>query len=243
MGSRPGRAHWAIALAALVGAVAGSFLAASMDTAGISTEGSLPLLAGGPAIFVASLAGALLGAAGGALTAFWIGRASRKGVAAVAGSAAGIAVGAIVGYLSEILARAWITAFSGNPLEGAVVGGAIAGGYAGVAVAAMLRVFGDPDPHGHSDRRFAALLGSLLGLLAGAGGGSIGATLAQSVLVCPNGYYAYPFVPAGCNAGILQGAILFGIWGGAVAGAFGALVAAYVLPRLSRASSAGSPTA
>jgi hypothetical protein len=241
MATGPTSVHWAVAFAALVGGVVGSFVAASMDSVGLSTEGSLPLLAGDAAIYVAFLMGALLGASVGALTAFAIGRQRRQRIAAVAGSVAGIAAGLITGYLSELLASVWINAFSGNPLEGALVGGAIAGGLAGVAVAAVLRLFPDTGVGNSANGRFAALLGSVAGALAGMGGASVGATLAQSVLVCPNGYSVYPYVSSGCSAGILQGSLLFGIWAGAVTGAVGALVCATVLRRINRLSTTMSP--
>jgi MFS family permease len=232
METRPTRVHWAVALAALVGGIAGSFVAPSMDSLGVSTEGSLPLLAGGAAIYAASLIGALLGATVGAVTAFAIGRKRRQGVAAIAGSVAGIAIGVAVGYFSEGLAQAWVNAFSGNPLEGALVGGAIAGGFAGVAAAAILRVFRNLGTLVGREGSFTALSGSVLGLLAGMGGASIGATLAQSVSECPNGYYVNPYTPSSCVPGILQGSLLFGLWAGAITGAVGALVAASALSRL-----------
>jgi hypothetical protein len=243
METRPSRTQWAVALAALVGGVAGSFVAPSMDSLGVSTEGSLPVLAGGAAIYVASLLGALLGATAGASTAFAIGRRRHQAAAATLGSLAGIVVGMVVGYCSEGLAQAWINAFSGNPLEGALVGGAIGGGFAGVAAAAALRVFRSSGAPSSRERTFAALVGTIAGLLTGMGGASIGATLAESVLVCPNGYYTNPSTLPGCVVGILQGALLLGIWAGAVCGAIAALATAFVLSRLGTVTTATNPAA
>ncbi|MGA9839940.1 MAG: hypothetical protein WBE40_02705 [Thermoplasmata archaeon] len=232
MTSRPAGVHWAVALAALVGGVAGSFVALSIAALGPVVNGSLPLLAGGAAIYVGSLLGASLGASIAAITAFAIGRKGNPRLAAISGSFAGIVVGVLVGLLSEGLARSWVNAFSVNPLEGALVGGAIAGGFAGVAAAGMLRIFGNPGSEISREGRFAALLGSVLGVFAGMGGASIGATLAQSVVACPNGYYANSYQPAGCVPGILQGALLIGLWAGAILGALGGFAAAFVLSRL-----------
>jgi hypothetical protein len=237
----PARVHWAVALAALVGGIAGSFVAPSMDSLGISTEGSLPLLGGVAAIYAASLAGALLGTTTGAATAFAIGRKHHERIAAIAGSVVGIAVGVVAGYYSEGLAQGWVNAFSGTPTEGALVGGAIAGGMAGVAAAATLRVFRNLGGGTRHEGSFAPLLGSVLGLFAGMGGASIGATLAQSVVVCPSGYSANPDVLGGCAPGILQGSLLVGLWAGAITGAIGALVTASVLSRLGGAIAPTSP--
>jgi hypothetical protein len=213
-----------------------------MDSLGVSTEGSYPLLAGGPAIYVASVGGALLGALAGAVVAFAMGRRRRQRIAAIAGSSAGIIVAAIAGYFSENLAQAWVNAFSGNPLEGALVGGAIAGSCAGVAAAGVLSVFQDGGTPTRRTTPYAGLVGAVLGLLAGAGGGSIGGSLAQSALVCPNGYYAIPYRAVGCDAGILQGSLLFGMWAGAVFGAIGALVAALVISRLPETMTPSDPS-
>lgn len=232
MESGPSRTYWAIALATLVGGLVGSFVAPSMISLGISPEGNLPLLAGGAAIYAGSLMGALLGAAGAAMTAFFVAQKRGPRIAAITGSVAGIAVGVAVGFFSEPLAVAWVHAFSGNPLEGALVAGAIAGGYAGVALVATTRIFWKANPRVIREGGFLALLGSVLGLLAGMGGAGIGATLAQSVVACPNGYYENPFTPSGCVPGILQGSLLFGLWAGAITGALAALVTALVLSRL-----------
>lgn len=241
MASSPSRTHWAIGLATLVGGLGGSFVAPSMVSLGISTTGNLALLAGGAAIYVGSLMGALLGAAAAAVTSFILARWRGQRIAAIAGSVAGIGTGVVVGFFSENLAGAWVSAFSGNPLEGALVGGAIAGGVAGIAMVALLRVFRNVGARVSREGKLLALLGSILGLLAGMGGASIGATLAQSVVACPNGYYAHPFTPSGCVPGILQGSLLFGLWAGAITGAVGALVTASVLSRLGEALAAGPP--
>jgi len=243
METRPARVHWAVALAALVGGVTGSFIASSMDSLGISTEGSLPLLGGGAAIYTASLVGALLGATVGSVIAFTIARNGSHRIAAISGSVAGTVSGAVVGYFSEGLAQAWINAFSGNPLEGALVGGAIAGGFAGTAGAASLRTFRSLGARTGRERGFTALLGGLLGLLGGIGGASIGASLAQSVLACPNGYSANPYTPSGCASGILQGSLLLGLWAGAITGAVGAVLTAYALSVLGRGGAARNPVA
>lgn len=189
-------------------------------------------MAGLAAIYVASAAGALLGTTVGAVTAFVIGRRRHQRVAAIAGSVAGIAIGVVAGYYSDNLAVSWINVFSGNPLEGALAGGAIAGGLAGVAGAIALRTFQNLGAVVRHERKFAALSGSVLGLLAGLGGGAIGATLAQSVIACPNGYFSNPVIPSGCVPGVLQGSLLIGLWAGAATGALAAFLAASVLGRL-----------
>jgi MFS family permease len=240
MDARRARVHWAVAFAALVGGVAGSFVAPSMVSLGIRTGGSHPLLGGGAAIYVASVAGALLGVTSGALTAFvirgrrhfLIDRRRHQWVAAITGSIAGIAVSVVAGYFSEDLARLWVNAFSANPLEAALVGGAMAGSFAGVAGAATLRTFQSMRTRASRQGKFTALSGSILGLLAGLGGGSIGATLAQSVIACPNGYYSNPSPPSGCVPGVLQGSLLLGLWAGAATGAVAALVTTTLLSRL-----------
>jgi hypothetical protein len=241
--NRPARVHWAVAFAALVGGLAGSFVARSMDRLGISTERSFPLLAGEAAIYVASLLGALLGATVGALTAFGIGRSKNPAMAAVAGSVAGILMGVVVGYFSEYLAQTWVNAFSGNPLEGALAGGLIAGGFAGAVAAAMYRLSRKPPGLAGREEAFVAAYGSVLVLFAGMGGASMGATLAQSVLPCPDGYFTNPDFLPGCASGILEGSLLLGIWGGAIAGAVGAPAASLVLAyRGGAGSSLESPT-
>ncbi|MFZ1023452.1 MAG: hypothetical protein WAN87_04895 [Thermoplasmata archaeon] len=158
----------------------------------------------------------------------------------MAGSLAGIFAGAIVGYFSENLAQAWIKWYSGNPLEAAAMGGVIAGAFAGVSIAAVMRVFEDAEGGARRSGRFSALLGSLAGVFAGIGGASIGSTLAQSVLSCANGYSGNPYLQSGCAQGILQGSLLFGIWTGAIAGAISAWATAVILSRLRRHERPGS---
>jgi hypothetical protein len=111
---------------------------------------------------------------------------------------------------------------------------AIAGAFAGAAGAAALRVLRNDGAPRRAELQFSALLGSILGLFSGLGGGVAGGTLAESVLVCPNGYFANPFTPSGCAAGILPGAPLFGMWTGAVAGAIVAILTVFALSRLKR---------
>jgi hypothetical protein len=229
---RPTRLHWAVGLAALVGGEAGAFLAASLNTLALSTEGSRPLLAGGAAIYVGSLLGAVVGAAIAALVAFGVGRAGYEVTAAIGGSLTGLLGAGLVGYYSEPLAQAWINAFSGDPLAGALAGGAIAAGFAGVGAVAVLRALSPPASPGRRRASFAALIGSVAGFLVGIGGASIGSTLAESVSPCPNGYYGNPFTPGPCVPGLLQGSLLVGMWVGAVVGAATAVLASVVLARL-----------
>ena len=214
------RGRWSIALAAFVGSAAGGFVAPSMDSLGVSTEGATPLLAGGAAIFTASLLGAVLGAVAGALVAFVVVRAGRPRTGAITGSVFGILAGVLAGYFSEALAEAWVNAFSGNPLGAALIGGLLAGLLGGGTGAVIAHVSVRSVPSFGRPRTFAALLGGLFGLLSGIGGGGIGATLAQSASFCPNGYYANPSpLPyGGCVPGLLPGALVLGMWGGAVAG-------------------------
>lgn len=237
------RIHWAVAIAALVGAVGGSYVAPSMDSLGLSTTGNTPLLAGAAAIYLASMLGAALGAAAGAVFAFAIVRVASARVAALVGSVVGLAVSALAGYFSGELSVAWVNSFAGNPLMAALAGGILAGGYAGVATAAALRL--QPAGMESLGRRigFSGLGGGLFGLLAGAGGGSIGVTLAQSITPCPNGYYIVPRQFARCAPGLLQGSLLVGMWAGAVTGAILAIVAAWLMARLARldSGSARSP--
>lgn len=237
------RGHWSIALAAFVGSVAGGFVAPSMDSLGLSTEGGTPLLAGGAAIFVASLLGAVLGAVVGAVVAFvWV-RARRPGVGAVVGSVLGIVAGVLSGYFSERFAQSWVNALSANPQEAAFLGGVLAGLLGGGTGAVLASAAARSVPSFGRPRAFAALLGALLGLLSGVGGGSIGATLAQSATACPNGYYyANPSPPSGCAPGLLQGALLLGMWGGALAGAISAVAVFAVLSYANRSSQAERST-
>jgi hypothetical protein len=213
-------------MAALVGTVGGSFLAASVA---IYTVGPAPLLAGGASIFVGSLLGALVGAAGGALPAFVLGRAGWPRGGAFLGAIVGIGTGGAMGFLSEGTAQAWVNAFSGNALAGALVGGGIAGALVGIAVASSLRVLRRSGTPVKRAVQFAGLVGSLAGAFAGIGGAGIGASLAQAASVCPNGYFGNPYTPSGCVPGLLQGALLIGIWIGALMGAIGAMATAEVL--------------
>ena len=226
----------------MVGGVAGSFVAPSVDILGVSTEGSAPLLAGAAAIYVASALGALLGAGTAAIVAFGIGRTGRPRTAAISGSVTGTVAAVAAGYLSGNLAQSWVNAFSGNPLAGALVGGVIAGSAAGVAAASAHRIFRGPGALAGREEAFVAVWGSVLGLFAGMGGASIGATLAQSARACPNGFYANPSNPFGCVPGILQGSLLIGIWSGALMGAVGALATALLLALLARDSAPAHST-
>lgn len=229
MEGSPLRLHWAVALASLVGGSAGSFVVASVETLGPPVTGNLPLLGGIDAIFVASLLGALVGMSSAALVAYRVGRTGREGLAAVVGSASGILAGVVIGFVSESVAVRWVDAFSTKPLAAALVGGAFAGGFAGVAVAASLWALWGRGLRVLGTEIFAALVGGALGMLAGMGGANIGATLAQSATACANGYYANPGTGGACVPGLLQGALLVGIWVGAVAGTLAALATARVL--------------
>jgi hypothetical protein len=226
MQGAPARVHWAVALAALVGGVLGSFVGASTA---IYSYGSQPIAGGDAAIYVGSLAGAVVGASVAAAIALGVGRSGRAALGAVAGSVGGVVAGALVGYYAEGIAQWWISTYGGNALEGALVGGAIAGGYVGVAFGAVLSGLRKSGTPIRRVVQFAGLAGALAGMFAGMGGGSIGATLAQAASVCPNGYTSTPAVVSGCSAGILQGALLIGLWVGAILGAVGGLATAEIL--------------
>lgn len=144
----PSQAWWAVGLAALVGGVAGSFVAAWMDSLGVSTEGSHPVLGGAAALYAAFPSGAVLGMSCAAVVAFIVGRRGLPSLAAVLGSVTGIGAGAVAGYFSENLTEAWINWFGGNPFEGGLAGGIIAGALAGVATASIIRTLRPPTPPG-----------------------------------------------------------------------------------------------
>lgn len=242
MDSRAVQVQWAVLLAALVGGVSASFVAPSMVSLGIWTGGNRAILAGEAAIYVSSLTGAVLGTAVGAVTAIVVCRTRPAWVGSLGGSVAGIGIGVVVGYFSENIALAWFDAFSSNPLEAALVGGAIAGGFAGIAAAVALRALAKMGAAVVLDGKFAALTGSILGLLAGLGGGSIGATLVDSLLACPNGFFTNPYTTSGCVPGLLQGSLLVGLWAGAATGAIAAVGASSLLRRLQLGVAAPVPT-
>ena len=222
----PARVHWAVALAALVGAVGGSFLAASIA---IYSYGSQPILAGEGAIYLGSAVGAAVGAAAAALPAFVLGRSGWPQAGALLGAVVGVGAGGAMGLVSEGWAQGWVTAFASNALAGALVGAGIAGALAGVTAAAFLRILRRSGTPVKRLVQFAGLIGSVAGLFAGIGGASVGVTLAQAATVCPNGYYTNPYTPSGCVPGVLAGSLLVGIWVGALMGAIGAMVTAEIL--------------
>jgi len=222
----PGLGPWAVALAALVGTAAGSFLAASIASA-LVTAGWV--LGGSAAIYVASALGAVVGAGVAALVAFSLARFGWFRIGALAGALLGIAVGGAMGYVAESFAQSWIAAFSGNPPVAALVGGGLAGSLVGVAVAAALRILRRSGMPVKRAVQFAGLVGSLAGAFAGVGGASIGIALAEATTLCPNGYYSNPGFAAGCAVGVASGALLLGLWVGALMGAVGAMTTAEIL--------------
>lgn len=220
-------------LATWVGGVAGSFVAPSMDSLGISTEGSHPLLGGSAAIYVAFVLGGMLGSAAAAFVAYGAGRHGHERRATLLGGLAGIALAALAGYFSENVAEGWANAFFQLPFTAALVAGAIAGSFAGGAAAAVVRVYRPSGPPFSKERRFATLVGSLFGLWAGFGGGVLGAYL--SFAKCPYNVSAGVFgtvVTPGCD--FTQGSVAIGAWAGGAAGALSALLVAAVLLRWSR---------
>ena len=225
----PSRRAWAVALASWAGGVVGSFVAPSMDSLGISTGGSTPLLGGSAALFAAFALGAAVGSTTGALVAFLVGRRGHERIAAASGAGAGIVLSVVAGYLSEIVAEWWAGTFFQYPLSAGLVGGALAGGFAGVAAVALLRGLRSSGPKFPKERRFATLSGSVAGLWAGLGGGALGEYLALAK--CPEyaAGYGGPVVLAGC--GFTQGAIALGAWAGAAVGALSAFLTALVLSR------------
>ncbi len=212
----------------------GSLVAPSMDSLGISTEGSTPLLGGSAALFAAFALGAAVGSTAGALVAYSVGRRGHERVAAALGAVAGIALSAAAGYFSEIVAEWWAGTFFQAPLSAGLVGGGIAGGFAGVAAVALLRGLRSPEPRYPKERRFATLSGSVAGLWAGLGGGALGEYLALAKCSEYGGPFAGPAVLAGCD--FTQGAVAFGAWSGAAVGALSAYIAAFALSRT------GAPT-
>ena len=232
MDPQPSRGVWAVSLAALVGGVGGSFLAGSMDSLGLTTGGQYPLLAGDAELYTAFALGALLGPGVAAVAAYVLARAGHVIVAAVGGSMLGLLAGGLVGAFAENAAVWWTSEFSSNPYEGAAVGALIAGAAGGLAIVSVFRA-GRPAGSPAPSLRFAGLLGSIAGLLAGVGGGGVGFSLAESTKVCPNGYSGYPAAPPpNCFAGVGQGSLILGVWFGAAAGALGALATAWVLSRV-----------
>lgn len=233
------RTHWAVALAAWVGGLVGSFVAASMDSLGISTEGAQPLLGGSAAIYVAFVLGGMAGAATGAWVAFAAGRDGHEPRGALLGGAAAVGVAAVAGYFSEKVAEWWATTFFQEPLSAALAGGLIAGAAAGVASTALRRTVRPEGPPGSGERRFATLAGSLAGLLAGFGGGTLGSYLAQAL--CPGSTIGGPgpAVLSGCD--FTQAAPLLGAWAGAAAGAVTGLAAGILLPRMTARAPAETP--
>jgi hypothetical protein len=227
MRESPSRRATAITLAALLGLLAGSFVAPSMDTVGLTPEGTEPFLAGEAAIWVAMVGGALLGAAVAALVAHLLLRRTSAPLATIGGALAGTAFSAGLGFGSEAVAIGWTQAFSADPLLGALAGAAIAALFGG-ALGALLPRVGRAGPTGYG---LAILLGALVGGLAGLAGADAGETLADAPLVCPNGYTMNPAVPSGaCSAGVPQGIIL-GVWVGILVGALVAGLSTWLLDR------------
>lgn len=222
MARSPSPLHWSVGLAALVGAVAGSFLGSVVP---IYAPAAHPLLGGDAAIYVGTLLGAIAGAAAGSIVAFVLARLGRPALGAVVGSLAGLAAGAASGAFAEPAAADWVRAFSGDPLAAAFFGGAIGGTFVGIAAGVGVLVFQRQGTPVKEVVRFGGMVGALGGVLAGLGGGSIGATLAQSTTYCPNAAYN----GAACPPGLLQGAILLGVWGGGLLGAIAGLLTAEVL--------------
>lgn len=219
----------------------GSFAAPSIDSLfGTPPGGTTPLLDGGAAIFAAIALGAAVGSTAGALVAFSVGRRGHERVAAALGAVAGIVLAAVAGYFSQNAADWWAGAFFQYPLSAGLVGGGIAGGFAGVAAVALLRGLRSSEPRFRGERRFATLSGSVAGLWAGLGGGALGQYLALAKCAEYGGGYPGPYILAGC--GFTQGAIVFGAWAGAAVGALSAFLAVLVLSRRRAPTlGAGSP--
>ncbi len=229
-----GRLRWSVALAAFVGGVGGSFLAGVLYSIGatpfdLASIGARPVLAGEAALFVDFALGTPAGVSVGALVAFVVGRGGWERTGAVIGSVFGLIAAASVALAAPWIAVAWIDGFSSDPLEAAVVGGAIAGVFAGGIAAALQRTPRVVDPGARRPTALAAIVGSIAGLLAGVLGGGLGAMFAQSTSVCPNGYYVNPNTGAACPPGLVPGALIYGAWAGAVAGALAALAVDAVL--------------
>lgn len=204
-----------------------------MDSLGISTEGSRPLLGGSAAIYVAFVLGGMLGSTAAALVAYGAGRHGHERWATLLGALVGIALSGVAGYFSENVAEGWANAFFQLPMTAALVGGAIAGSFAGGAAAATVRVSRPTGPPYPKERRFATLVGSLFGLWAGFGGGILGAYL--SFAKCPYNVSAGVFgtaVISGCD--FTQATVVIGAWAGGAAGALSALLVAAVLLRWAR---------
>lgn len=229
------RLRWAAGTAALVGAAGGSVLAVSLRSLGLTPTGAAPLLAGDAAAFVDAVLGAAVGAFVAALVTLVVGWNGGETAAGVIGALAGLVGAAVVAEAGPSIAQVWTDAFSSNPLAAGLVGGALAGALAGAAVGSILRPLAPAQGPEPQPRKLAALMGSVAGLLSGLGGGSLGSSLAQSVRVCPNGYYGNPPVPPGqCSVGISPSAVLVGGWAGAVVGALLAAGVAALLAFLSR---------
>lgn len=235
--ARPTRRGWAVALAAWIGAIAGSVVAPSMDSLGFSLEGSHPLLGGSAAIYVAFALGPTLGACVGAGIAYVTAGRDHARRGALLGSVAGIVAAAVVGYFSEPIAEAWANAFRGAPFSAAFVAAVVAGAGGGVAAALLVRTMRPEGPRVARERRFSALLGSLVGLLAGLGGAALGAYLVLGDCATPGGTANLPSVSA-CD--FTQGALGLGAWAGAAVGAAAGLLTAAILARGATAPVAAS---
>ncbi len=222
----PAPVRWAVLLAALVGGTAGSLLATAVAPA---TYGTTPIDAGGPAVAVAFLLGAIVGAGVAALLAAALGLRGSPRAGAVAGAVVGLGVGGSVGLFAETIVSDWIAAYGGDPLAGALIGAVIAGGLLGVTVGAAVCSLRTPALRIKQLVRFAGLAGSVGGMFAGLAGGSIGGALAQATTVCPNGYFGVPLHSTGCSAGLFEGSWFVGLWIGALVGAMVALATAEVL--------------
>ncbi len=218
MDPSPARVHWAVAIAALWGTVTGSLVAASIA---LPSGGPTPVLGGAAAIFVGSFLGAAVGAATGAVPAFVLGRWGSPRAGTIVGAVAGLALGGAMGLTAEGVAQYWIRTYSADPLAGALVAGGIAGALVGIATAAVLRILRRSGTPVRRLVQFAGVVGGLAGAFAGIGGAGIGAGLAQSSMVCPDG--------ASCVSGVLAGSLLAGLWIGALMGAIGAMVTAEIL--------------
>lgn len=215
----PVRLRWAAALAALAGGLGGPFFVYWPATFNLASSGEAPLLAGDAATAAQVGLALVVGAVVAGVATLLIGKNGHEALAGVVGVVASVVALGFVAEAAAPLAQDWVNWFAARPGWGALVGGAIAGGLAGSACGAMLAARPAPTA-GERPTAFSAVVGSVGGLLAGAGGGQIGLDFALMTTVCPNGYYSNPMVPAGeCPVGIGVTGLLVGAWAGAIAGA------------------------
>jgi len=222
----PVRLRWAAALAALVGAVGGPFFGYWPTVFGLASTGPTPLLAGDAAAAVFLLLAPIVGAVTAGLATVVIGKNGHEALSGFLGILASLVAVGAVQEAAAPLAQDWVSRFAANPSWAAVYGGAIAGGLAGFGLAGLLavgRLGVRPEPRGGV---FAAVLGSVGGLLAGLGGGSVGYSFAVMASACPNGSFSNPSLPTGqCPVGIALTSFLLGSWVGAGTGAILGLAA------------------